>query len=128
MGYVKNTWQSGDVVTAAKLNHIEAGIGASTFVITLTTEDTYTYTADKTWKEVRDAVAGGVLPIVKFYQEDVTEKDYYIGTVYAVTEYLNPENPAYKYEVGFLNLFYKGAENFLNAAEEEGPLTWFNGD
>lgn len=128
MAYEKQTWASGDVVTSAKLNHIEAGIGASTFVITLTTEDTYTYTADKTWKEVRDAVAGGALPIVKFYQEDDSEKDFYIATVHTVTEYLNPENPLYKYEVGFLNMFYKGAENFLNAAEEDGVLTWFNGD
>lgn len=29
MAYVKNTWQSGDVITAEKLNHAESGIAAA---------------------------------------------------------------------------------------------------
>lgn len=54
MAYEKQTWQTGDVVTSAKLNHMEdgiAGAGGGTLVV----HDDGSGTLDKTWKEVADA-------------------------------------------------------------------------
>ena len=40
MSYTKNTWQTGDIITAAKLNHIEDGVKANDpFVIEITAVD-----------------------------------------------------------------------------------------
>ena len=64
MSYDKNTWQTGDVITANKLNHIEDGIagagggGASNLYITLSSIDG---SMDKTWQEIWDTMTGGGL-------------------------------------------------------------------
>lgn len=44
MAYVKNTWVTGDTITASKLNHIETGIeesGAGAFVVHATADVDY---------------------------------------------------------------------------------------
>ena len=55
MSYEKQTWQTGDTVTSAKLNHMEDGIasagGASALIVTNTDG-----TLDKTWQEIHDAI------------------------------------------------------------------------
>ena len=54
MAYVKQTWQTGDTVTSAKLNHMEDGIAAAdgaALVVGSTTEGD-TVTLDKTWQEI----------------------------------------------------------------------------
>lgn len=54
MAYVKQTWQTGDTVTSAKLNHMEDGIAASdgaALVVGSTTEGN-TITLDKTYAEI----------------------------------------------------------------------------
>lgn len=52
MAYTKNTWQTGDVVTSAKLNHMEDGIAAGGGVLIVHDVDG---TLDKTWQEIADA-------------------------------------------------------------------------
>lgn len=66
MSYVKQTWQTGDVVTSAKLNHMEDGIaagggsgGGGVLVVTATAteEDGNTVqTLNNTWQEIHDAI------------------------------------------------------------------------
>lgn len=58
MAYEKQTWTTGEVITAEKLNHMEdgiAGAGGSTIepiTITITyNSDTETYTANKTYND-----------------------------------------------------------------------------
>lgn len=63
MSYVKQTWQTGDTVTSAKLNHMEDGIAAGGGVLVVGL-DTTTYALDKTWQEIHDAIENGQIPIV----------------------------------------------------------------
>lgn len=63
MAYTKNTWQTGDIVSSAKLNHMEDGIANSENVFIVggeltydQGEDTFVGTLDKTWKEIHDAL------------------------------------------------------------------------
>lgn len=66
MSYTKNTWATGDTITADKLNHIENGIAAGGAMVVNATydESTLTYTLNKTWQEIHDALAAGVMVIV----------------------------------------------------------------
>lgn len=60
-GYVKTVWQTGDVITAEKLNNIEGGIeNAYPFYIQYAEE----FTLDKTYGDILEAVQNGMLPFV----------------------------------------------------------------
>ena len=62
MSYTKQTWQAGDEITSAKLNHMEDGINDA-----VNNNDSGGYlalhdinnTLDKTWKEIHDAFIEG---------------------------------------------------------------------
>ena len=65
MSYEKQTWQSGDTITANKLNHMESGIensGGSSddnlFVVTISVDGTVA-SSDKTWREITTAFNAG---------------------------------------------------------------------
>ena len=70
MSYTKTTWQTGDTITAEKLNNIEGGIkanetaisqidaGGGDFIIAVT-ESGGSYTADKTIAEINAAKESG---------------------------------------------------------------------
>ena len=60
MAYTKNTWQTGDVVTAEKLNNMENGIAGASLVVNVD----MTGTLDKTAKQIRDAAQSGVVSVV----------------------------------------------------------------
>lgn len=71
MAYEKNTWETGDIVTSAKLNHMEDGIAGAggTLVIGGFSYNNYGNilgTSDKTWQEIDDALAAGVKCVVVF--------------------------------------------------------------
>ena len=61
MSYEKQTWQTGDTITAEKLNHIEDGIagagGGGVLVVYGTVDDDDIMTLDHTWQEIYDAGA-----------------------------------------------------------------------
>lgn len=81
MSYDKQNWQTGDVITANKLNHIEDGIagagGGGVLVINAYyDEQTDKATLDKTWQEIHDAT----VPIM--VQENPLGKMFaYVGIV-----------------------------------------------
>ena len=62
MSYEKQTWQTGDVISATKLNHIEQGLvdcyeaDSNIFVVNFTMGEGYTATADKTLEEIAEAL------------------------------------------------------------------------
>ena len=56
MAYTKQTWETGQVITAEKLNHMEDGIeGAYPLVLTNTSEDLTLITLSETWQTIHDA-------------------------------------------------------------------------
>ena len=62
MSYDKQNWQTGDVITANKLNHIEDGIANGGGVVVVhVTEENDTFTLDKTWNELQELLASGAL-------------------------------------------------------------------
>lgn len=63
MAYVKQTWQTGDTVTSAKLNHMEDGIAAAgdaALVVGSTVEGSTT-TLNKTYAEI---LAGNYVAVI----------------------------------------------------------------
>jgi hypothetical protein len=69
MAYEKNTWARGDIVTSAKLNHMEDGIAnaGETLVIGGLSDnglDGLSGTSDKTWQEIDNALAAGAICVV----------------------------------------------------------------
>lgn len=69
MSYEKQTWQTGDIVTAEKLNHIEDGIVSSGDVLVVTFTADYhngayaNVTTDHTYTEVKAAIEAGKVVI-----------------------------------------------------------------
>lgn len=66
MSYEKTVWNTGDVVTAEKLNKLEDGVqNAGGSVITETYDSaTYTSTLNKTYNEISAMVEDGKFPII----------------------------------------------------------------
>lgn len=61
MAYEKQTWAKGDVVTAAKLNHVEQGIADSGGLVVKQDAEGV---LDKTFTEIWNAYAGGRFVVV----------------------------------------------------------------
>lgn len=67
MSYEKNTWNKGDVITSAKLNHMEDGIaGGGVLIVRL---DETEGALDKTWQQIHDA-AGSRVVFVSITDDD----------------------------------------------------------
>lgn len=82
MSYEKQTWQTGDTVTSAKLNHMEDGIAAGGsgggLLVTITFGDS-SATMDKTFNEITAAIAAGCCPVfVSGVETAMTELDYMV--------------------------------------------------
>ena len=60
MPYEPTEWKSGDVVTSAKLNKLEAGIASGGVLVVTDTEGTL----DKTWQEIHDAAYAVIRQVV----------------------------------------------------------------
>lgn len=70
MAYTPTEWQTGDIVTSAKLNKLENGVAGLYLPITFTVDmvdNTTTVTADKTYAEITAALLAGV-PLVAVYK------------------------------------------------------------
>lgn len=68
MSYTPHTWQTGETVTAAKLNALEQGVasgGGGNLVVTMTIEyntpgqNSATFTLNATWQDISAAIAAG---------------------------------------------------------------------
>ena len=63
MAYEKHTWETGETITAEKLNNLEDGIGdSSIFIVNISAHGSggsYTVTADKTYTELKAAYDAG---------------------------------------------------------------------
>ena len=94
MSYTKQTWVTGDTITAEKLNHIEDGVAdsGSVFNINVTEEGT-TWTMNKTWNEIKNAFLSGKMLVVSLpngidekyttvveIRTQVNDSQYYVDT------------------------------------------------
>ena len=117
MSYDKTTWASGDVVTSAKLNHIEDGIaGAEPLVLTLATLK---------WSIISEAVQQGRLCIM--YSEAIEDDAEGVVLVY-VTSVLHDE-VAGKYIVtlAMCNTVATASPLKFAADTPDGPLAPYEG-
>lgn len=66
MAYVKTTWQTGDVITAEKLNNMEGGIeAAAPLYVDIESEDGTTFTASETMATIGAALQAGRIVILR---------------------------------------------------------------
>ena len=79
--YVAREWSGGDIVTAANLNHLEQGVetaqGGGVLIIEETVAENSantTYTLNKTWQEIHDAMISGTVCLV--HQVDTNSEGY----------------------------------------------------
>ena len=88
MSYTPTEWESGDIVTSAKLNKLEQGVaaagGSGAFYVTriFTGSDPVITSLNKTWKGIRDA-AQSLLVICKRTYEDEDSCDFVYLSAYA---------------------------------------------
>lgn len=79
MAYTKNTWNTGDIVSSQKLNHMEDGIANSenVFIVGGATNDPengWQGTLNKTWQQIRDAIQSKICVIVATDGDNVESK------------------------------------------------------
>ena len=99
MSYIKQTWETGDIVTAEKLNHMEDGIASGGVSVLLVgeiyDEQTQAYRLDKTWQEIHDAA-----PLVWLMMTEVS--GVYMPLM-GVAENIAPGGSEVVYVVAFTN-------------------------
>lgn len=71
MSYTPNTWQTGDTITATKLNNMEQGIASAggVFIVGITDDGTV-QTLTQTWQQIYDAVDSGSFVVIQFRNSD----------------------------------------------------------
>lgn len=100
MAYIPTDWQTGDTITADKLNNIEQGIAnASGAVIVGYTISNGTLTFDKTWQEIYDSITAGSICVAIFNLEDFGGI-YYWSTIAEVITKLAYDSGNYGFEIG----------------------------
>lgn len=115
MAYTKNTWHSGDPLTADKLNHIENGIEEYDLVFPITAtlkepESGYKYLElNKTGEEISLAFQSGKACVVT-----VTDEIWYYSTL-CIGEYL-------------VSSIRKGARTlWIENTRSKFPFSWWDG-
>ena len=61
MSYTPTEWNSGDVITAEKLNNIESGISNTRLIV----EEALNGSLNKTWKEIYNALTANIPVFIK---------------------------------------------------------------
>lgn len=104
MSYEKHTWETGETITAEKLNNLENGVASSgdegsPIIIVTVTEDSGTYTTNKTYEEALSVINSGGICIFKIvgyltyyyylasYHDDIQSP--YISACYSLANYYN---------------------------------------
>lgn len=72
MAYNKTVWQTGDTITAEKLNNIENGIAGTVLVVNYSEDPNIPnkFVFDKTWQEIYDVFSAGGLVTVGYSFND----------------------------------------------------------
>ena len=93
MSYEKQTWQTGDIVTSAKLNHMEDGIaenGGGSYIVKkipiYENGDLVGFKLDKNYTEIKTAFLSGLYIYVIRTDVGETYIDYTIGILSELSE------------------------------------------
>lgn len=76
MSYTKQNWADGDLITAAKLNHIEEGIGdleenGAVFLVEADAAfNDFSCSLNKSWREIFAALAAGKSVFARYISEE----------------------------------------------------------
>lgn len=84
MSYTPTTWETGDVITADRLNNIEQGVlnaGSTIYYVDITyDDDDGTYSAsDGAYLNINNALLSGKIPQLRF-ENDVFQTAFYSGS------------------------------------------------
>lgn len=87
MAYVKQNWETGELITSQKLNHMEDGIenagGGALVINRIDDEDNSQFVLDKTFEEIEDALMAGTPCIIV---DDTYDTKYYTMVTSAVAD------------------------------------------
>lgn len=72
MSYVKTVWETGDVITAEKLNNLEAGVESANSEKIIGTTNTTTGETSLTWNEIKAAIIAGKTVMMIFDDSEET--------------------------------------------------------
>ena len=111
MAYTPTAWETGDVVTAAKLNKIEGGVDTASnpFIVTLTpTALDYSGTMDKTVGEIYEAWLAGKKVIFRMATGEGAHIDVDVSLVDTIEEDPFPSFEAYVIQPGTNLLIWAG--------------------
>lgn len=117
MSYEKQTWTTGDIITADKLNHMEDGIaGGGLFIVNYVYGDEVD-TLNKTYAEIKSAfLSGKIIYILVDNSFDNPEFGYTLFEYYIVTSLSE--------KVGQESSYHVLAKNWdFASATEDGVLT-----
>lgn len=92
MAYTKQTWATGDTITAAKLNHMEDGIAAAGRIMFI---NSTSGKLDKTVREIYDAMTQGIRCVIVI-DDGPLEDDGGIGHWAIKWVFKEPTNKKYK--------------------------------
>lgn len=98
MSYTPTNWQTGDTITAEKLNNMESGIenANNPFIVTLTpTAEDFSGTMDKTVGEINEAYEAGRKIVFRVYSGATEYNDVEVTVVFKDENYAYPSFNAY---------------------------------
>ena len=98
MSYTPTNWQTGDTITAEKLNNMEGGIenAINPFIVTLTpTAQDFSGTMDKTVAEINEAYTAGRKIVFRVYSDATRYNEVEAAVVYKNGSYAYPSFNAY---------------------------------
>lgn len=114
MGYIPTEWQTGDVITAEKLNKAENGIAAAyPVVLTVTVDDQDTLHLGKSWDDLMDL--SGVPVFAQIDISDTSQTRYFLSSLYV-------DNGAYKASFVGINANQSVAAATFSAASASAEL------
>ena len=126
MSYDKQTWQTGEVITAQKLNHIEGGIEEADNILFI--EEGTNTVLNKTFKEIQDAFLANKLIIIRVLEtSDMPQGFLNNNIVLSVTE---PGASGTRQVVALRPSFQYGASNpefsprFYYASSDDAYPSW----
>lgn len=107
MAYEKHTWQTGQVITANKLNNIQDGIGGGVYKVNLTlqgdgSEIPYYYETDKTWQEIADAFDAGQKCLIQYSMNTAYGTLQSTALIYGKYIFMAPSDMAFQPQYTFI--------------------------
>lgn len=97
MGYEKTTWETGDVITAEKLNNLEVGVvNSGTPVLQLEPVENVGMVVNITYAELETALQSGGMPLIRTIEGDGESVSQTIYDTISTVTMSHSENDGYQ--------------------------------